>query len=190
MKSLNTSLNIAHLGCNPRNFMSSFTHSLKFFCPCTHISPWQPPDFYRSTPNHPHLDVLSTSICHASPHQPHSEQPGDCTNPHLCLLSFNNTSHIHLTIICSALSRLSRFSAFIAISQSHKSTWSGHMLFISCPLYDLMHHRLSRLEIIPRTQLWSDCLGALERRFMNLLPFLSLCKVMWPINFINYFSMV
>ena len=36
-------------------------------------------------PNHPHFhdpDAQTTSICHASPHPPHSVHPEDCTNPH------------------------------------------------------------------------------------------------------------
>ena len=50
-----------------------------------YISPPPPPPFYRPIPNHLHSytpDAQTTSICHASPHPPHSVHPEDCTNPH------------------------------------------------------------------------------------------------------------
>ena len=100
MKYLRVFLNIAHLGCNPNKFMSSFKHSPQVFLPLpTHLT-LLPPHFYRQTPNHPQLsapNVQTTSICHASQHQPHSEHLEDYKST-LCLLSFNDTPHIHLTV--------------------------------------------------------------------------------------------
>ena len=116
MKSLHISLNTAQAGCKPSTFMSSFTHSLQVSYSSPYISPLPPPLFYRSILNHPHTyapDAQTTSICHASPHPPHFFlcHPEDCTNPHCAFYPFNDTPHIHLTII--VLSRLCRFSAFI-----------------------------------------------------------------------------
>ena len=67
MKSLHTSLNTAHSGFKPS------------------FSPLPLPPFYRPIPNHPHSyapDAQATSICHVSPHLPHSVHPEDCTNPY------------------------------------------------------------------------------------------------------------
>ena len=61
------------------------------------------------------------------------------------------------TIIRSTLSRLCRFSAFIAhvsvpcFSPIIMSTHSGHKYYTYFPLYDTMHHRLSEWEIAPWT---------------------------------------
>ena len=61
-------------------------HTLpKFSCPYPHISHLSPPYLCKMTPNHPHSydqDVQTISICHALPHQPHTEYPEVCTNPH------------------------------------------------------------------------------------------------------------
>ena len=70
----------------------------------------------QSTPNHllsyvPHAQT--TSIYHASPLLPRSKHPKDYKTS-LHFLSFRDTPHIHLAIMRSALSRLSRFSVFIA----------------------------------------------------------------------------
>ena len=98
--SLHASPSIAHSGCNPSNFMSSFRHSPPVF---PHISPLPPQDFYRPTPNHPNLynpNVQTTSICHASPHQPNSEHLGDCTNPY-CTFYHSKTLHTSTSPLCS-----------------------------------------------------------------------------------------
>ena len=89
MMFLPISLNIVHSGYNPSNFISS-THYPRAFL---HLPT---PHFYRLTTNHSHHyvpdDVQTISICHASPHQPHSEYPGDYTS---LLHILNYTSHIH-----------------------------------------------------------------------------------------------
>ena len=85
MRSLHTFLNTAHSGCKPSTSMSSSTHFFQvslFFS--LHLAP-ATSAFYRPTPNHPHSyapDAQSTSICHASPHTPHSAHSKDCKNPH------------------------------------------------------------------------------------------------------------
>ena len=63
-----------------------------------------PYHLHISTDRHPVPDAQTTSICHASPPQPQSEYP-KLYKISLYFLSFNDTPHIHLTIICSALSR-------------------------------------------------------------------------------------
>ena len=79
----------------------------------SYISPLPPPHFYRPIPNH-----LLPSTCpnhlnlYASPLQPRSE-PKRLYEFTLRFLSFSDTLHIHLTIICSVLSRLYRFAFFI-----------------------------------------------------------------------------
>ena len=85
--------------CKPSNIMSSFTHSPQVFLPCTfyplHIPPQPPLHFYRTTQNHPHSNapnVQTTSICHTSPHQPHSEHLEDCTTPY-CAFCPSTTLH-------------------------------------------------------------------------------------------------
>ena len=106
--------------CKPSTFISSSTHSFQVFLflplhltPATSI-----PSFYRPTPNHPHSyapDVQTTSICHVSPHPPHSVYtPEWLYKSTLRCLAFSDTPHIHLTIIHSILSRLCRFIFFIA----------------------------------------------------------------------------
>ena len=95
----------------------------KSSCPYPHISPLPPPHSYRPTPNHlhsytPHTQTIS--IYHALPPQPRSHPPKDYKST-LCFLSFSNTPHIHLTIICSVLSRLCRFATFISQSGSSHS---------------------------------------------------------------------
>ena len=60
-------------------------------------------------------DAQITLICNASPNPPHSEYQQDSTNPNVAFPSSNdNPYYIHISIIRSTLSRLSRFSAFIA----------------------------------------------------------------------------
>ena len=89
MRSLHTFLNTAHSGYRPSTSMSIHTLFLSLpislltgltSCLC-HLA-----SFYRLIPNHPHSylhpDAQTTSICHASPHLPHSAHPVDCTNPH------------------------------------------------------------------------------------------------------------
>ena len=54
--------------------------SIRSYCPCPHISLPPPPHFHRRAYNKPHLsapNVQTTSICHTSPHQPHSEHLED-----------------------------------------------------------------------------------------------------------------
>ena len=57
-------------------------------------------------PNHLNLPRLTTSATQLIPRRLHKSS--------LCLLSFKDTPHIHLTIIRSVLSKLFRSSAFIA----------------------------------------------------------------------------
>ena len=62
--------------------------------PALYSSPPPPPYFYRPTPNHLHSYVPNAqtiSICHASPPQPRSEHPKNCTRLHF--LSFRDTPH-------------------------------------------------------------------------------------------------
>ena len=57
--------------------------------------------FYRPILNQPHSyapDAQTTSICHASPHSPHSVHPEDYKST-LRFLSFSDTPHIYLTIM-------------------------------------------------------------------------------------------
>ena len=79
--------------------MSSFTLSLSPPAPTL-----QPCHLHTSSD-------AQTTIYNASPHQPHSEYPKDCTNPHFAVYT---SPHIHLAISPSyiLLSRLGRFSAF------------------------------------------------------------------------------
>ena len=127
MKSLHISLNTTHSACKPSTFISSSTHSLshsKSSHSSPYISPLPTPHFYRPTPNHPHSyapDVQTTSIYPASPHPPHSVHPKD----------FSDTPHIHVTIIRSVLSRLYRFSFFIAqVSVPYVNTLWTQALYI------------------------------------------------------------
>ena len=90
------------------------------------FSPSLPVPAHTSHPRHHHHistgrhPIISTLMFHmpkpskSITPQPRSEHPKDCTNPHWASLSFRDTPHIYLTIIRSALSRLCRFSAFIA----------------------------------------------------------------------------
>ena len=114
MKSLHTSLNIAHSGCILSHFMSSFTHSPQVFLPLpTHLTS---AIHTRSF----HTFTLSLQMS-KPPKSKYDPQPEDCTNQPrrlyksaLCLLSFNNTPHIHLDkcYYFAQLSRICRFSAF------------------------------------------------------------------------------
>ena len=95
MKSLHISINIAHSGCKPSNFMSLFTQSLQVFLPYPYTSSLPPPHFYiSSTLSHSCApDAQTTSNCHASPHPPHSEYPRDCTNPHFSSCPSRHSTH-------------------------------------------------------------------------------------------------
>ena len=117
MKSLYTSLNTTHSGCKPSTFISSSTHSFQvfLFLPL-HLAPatftFLQADTQSSTllrsrcPNHLNLPRLTTSTTFCTPRRLYKST--------LRFLSFNDTTHIHLTIIHSALSRLCRFAFFIA----------------------------------------------------------------------------
>ena len=70
--SLHTSLKIAQqaIQCHLSHILSESS------CDCPYLSPLPPPCFCKMTPNPPHfyvLDAQTTSICHASQHQSHSE---------------------------------------------------------------------------------------------------------------------
>ena len=101
MKSLPTAMNIAHSAAT-QAISCHLSHTLpKSFCPCPHISssPLSHSHFYRPTPNHPHFytpNVQTTSICHVSLHQPHSEHLEDCTNPH-CVVCPSVTLHTSIS---------------------------------------------------------------------------------------------
>ena len=173
MMFLYISLNITHSDCKPSNFMSSFTHSFQVFLLLTlHFTPAT--SFYRLTPNHSHsyasdaqtlqsvtpfhichtlytqmtVQLYSgslTSICHASPHSPHSVYPNDCTNPHC---AFYHSATLHTSISPSSTLSSPDFADFQPSSpmfQSHMSTLSGQKFSISFPLCGvmLMHHKLS-----------------------------------------------
>ena len=120
---MHLSLNIAHSGCRPSNFMSSFTHfpqvsqSLPIFFIC---------HFHTSTCRHPIIYILlqmpkPSHFAMALPHQPHFECPKNCSNPRYAFYPSRTlqcgvslwSSHIHLTIIHPALSELCRFLVFI-----------------------------------------------------------------------------
>ena len=117
MRSLHTSLNTSHSGCKPSTSMSLSTHSFQvfLFLPL-HLAPatstFLQPDTQSSTllrstcPNHLNLPRLTTSATLSTPKRLYKST--------LHFLSFNDTLHIHLTIICSVLSRLCRFAFFIA----------------------------------------------------------------------------
>ena len=118
MMPLHISLITAHSGCKPSSSVSSFKHSLQVFLPLpTHLTPatstFLQADTQSSTllsfrcPNHHNLPNLTTSGTLWIPKRLYTFT--------LHYLSFNEIPHIHLTIIiCPALSRLCRFSAFIA----------------------------------------------------------------------------
>ena len=116
MKSLYISLNTAHSATSQA---PSCHHSYilsKSSCSYPYTSPLPPPNFYMLTPNHPHFyapDAQTISIYYASLHLPLSVYPKDYKFT-LRFLSFNDTPHIHLTIIRPILSRLRRFSSLIA----------------------------------------------------------------------------
>ena len=118
MKPLHISLNIAHSGCKPSAFISSFTHSYQVFLPLpAHLTPatttflqadTQSSSLLRSTcPNHLNLARLTTSSTLCTPKRLYKST--------LRFLSFSETSHIHLTIIRSVLSRLCRFYNYTII---------------------------------------------------------------------------
>ena len=120
--------------CHPSHLLSKSSYSSPY------ISPLPPLYFYRLTPNHPHSyapDAQATSICHASPHPPHSVYPRVYKST-LRFLSFSDTPHIYLTIICSVLSRLCRFSAFIThVSVPYvNKRWSQALYIFSFMWYD------------------------------------------------------
>ena len=114
----------AHLGCthSPQVFLPlslHFTHSILYF--------------YNLTPNYPHSYAQmskpsqSTTLHHIS----HTTL-WRLYKSLLRFLSFDGTPHIHLTVICSVLYRLYRFSAFFAhvlfsISQHNLDTSSGNL---------------------------------------------------------------
>ena len=94
-----------------------------------------PPHSYRLTPNHLHSytpHAQTTSIYHASPPQPRSQPPKDCTNPHCA--SYPSATP------CTSISPSSVPSSpdFADLqpssprSQSHMSMHSGHKSCISC----------------------------------------------------------
>ena len=83
MKPLLISLKTVHSGCKPSSFMSSFTHSLQVFLPLpTLFSPASSTFLQADTKSSYDPDAQTTSICHVSPPQPHSEYAKDCSKPH------------------------------------------------------------------------------------------------------------
>ena len=118
MKPLHISLNTPHSACKPSSFISSFVlHTFKPSLPLpAHFTPatttflqadTQSSPLLRSTcPNHLNLPRLTTSATLCTPRRLYKST--------LRFLSFSDTLHIHLTIICSVLSRLCRFAFFIA----------------------------------------------------------------------------
>ena len=123
----------------------------KSSCPCS--SPQPPPHFYRPTPNHLHSYdpyAQTISIYHASPPQPRSENTKKTLQDLTSLNSYPSET-LHLTIICSALSRQCRFSAFIAlVSLSYVNTlWTQALKNLSFLICYMMHHGLSEWAIAP-----------------------------------------
>ena len=146
MKPLHIFLNTAHSGCKPSSSMSSFKHSLQVFLPLPLLFSPLPPHFYRDDtqssplllskcPNLLNLPCLTTAATLWTPKRLYKTS--------LHFLSFKDTPHIYLTIICSALSRLCRFSAYIAhVSVMYVNTlWTRALK--TFPLGDTMHHGLS-----------------------------------------------
>ena len=135
MRLLHISLNTTHSECKPSSSISSFTHSLKSSCPYppAHLNPatstflqadTQSSPLLRSTcPNHLNLPRLTTSATLWTLKRLYKST--------LRFLSFSDTPHIHLTIICSVLSRLCRFATFIAqVSVSYVNTLWTQALYI------------------------------------------------------------
>ena len=141
MKSLLISLNTTYSGCKPCTFMSSFTHSLQVFLFLPfHLTPATSTFLQADTQSSTLLcapDAQTTSICHVSPHPPHSIYPIDYKFT-LHFLSFSDTPHIHLTIFHSVLSKLCRFSAFIAhVSVPYVNTlWTQALYILPYIWYD------------------------------------------------------
>ena len=104
---------LINLGSHQRNFLHNLSMSSY---PCPHISPQ---GAQISTGRHPIISVL-TFPCPNHLNLPHLTTfallwiPKRLYKTSLRILSFRDTPHIHLTIVRSALSRLRRFSAFIA----------------------------------------------------------------------------
>ena len=117
MRPLHIFLNTAHSGCKPSSSVSSFTHSLQVFLPLpTHFTPatttflqadTQSSPFLRSTcpiPNHLNLPCLTTFAMLWKPKRLYKTS--------LLFLSFRDTPHIHLTIMCSALQAMQILSLY------------------------------------------------------------------------------
>ena len=134
MKSIHTSLNTAHPGCNPSNFMSSFTHSPQVFLPLptapTHLTPatttFLQADNQSSLPlrskcpNHLNLPRLTTSATLRTPN------PEDHTNPH-CAFCLLTTIYTSISPSYALLSPdYADFQPSLPMSQPHKLTCSGH----------------------------------------------------------------
>ena len=118
-----------HLHSSVRSFASKeVTFTLHY------ISPLPPPHLYRLTPNHLHFyapQAQTISIYHASPPQPTLWTLKRLYKSTLRFLFFSDTSHIHLTIIRSILSRLCRFPISIAlVSVPYVNTVWTHALYI------------------------------------------------------------
>ena len=83
---LHISLNTTHSECKPSSSISSFTHSLQVFLPLpAHLTPATTTFLQADTQSSPLFNAPhahTTSIYHASPPQPCSVPPKDCTNPH------------------------------------------------------------------------------------------------------------
>ena len=102
-----------HLHIILHTFIPSLPPSTRTSRPCHHhishfaLPPPIIPPLLRSTcPNHLNLSRLTTSSTLCTTKSLYKST--------LCFLSFSDTPHIHLTIICSVLSRLCRFAFFIA----------------------------------------------------------------------------
>ena len=161
MKTLHISLNTAHSGCKPSSSISSFTHCLQVFLPLPLLFfPTTSTFLQANTQSSPLLvpNAQTISLYHASPPQPRSEHPKDCTRPHFtsCPSETFHSPHIHLAIIRSALSRLCRFSSVIALvsvpyvwCQVVNTLWTQALKIF--PFCDAMHHRLLEWAIAPWT---------------------------------------
>ena len=94
---LHISLNPAHLGCKPSPSVSSFTHYL-------HVLQLLPPPHHISTGLH---QIISFLTFHMPNHLnlPRLTTFATLNTQQIPFLSFRDTSHIHITIMLSALSR-------------------------------------------------------------------------------------
>ena len=79
----------------------------------------------------------SQSTPHHLSHTLNTQRTKDCTKPQLHFLSFKDTSTSPSYALFS--SSYADFQPSSPLYQSHKSTHSGHKLYASFPLCDMMH---------------------------------------------------